>query len=62
MEIIRKTLEKEVKRQHELLQINLKGNEEVEGFQSGEKNTAEGEEMENLDEDMQIEDKQEGEG
>lgn len=37
MDIIRKTLEREVKRQHELLQINLKVNEEVRGSQSGEK-------------------------
>ncbi|XBI52217.1 hypothetical protein VPH35_034613 [Triticum aestivum] len=37
MDIIRKTLEKEVQRHHELLQINLKVNEEVRGSQSGEK-------------------------
>ena len=37
MDIIRKTLEKEVKRQHELLQINMKASEEVRGSQSGEK-------------------------
>ena len=34
---IGKTLEREVKRQHELLQLNMKASEEVRGSQSGEK-------------------------
>ena len=59
MEIIRKTLENEVKRQHELLQINLKGGEEVKGSQSGEKIIDEGEGDEAIEEDMVVEDKQE---
>ena len=57
MEIIRKTLENEVKRQHELLQINLKGVEEVKGSQSEEKIINEGEGDEAIDEDMVVEDK-----
>ena len=58
MEIVRKNLENEVKRQHELLQINLKGVEEVKGSQSGEKIIIEGEGEEAVEEDMVVEDKQ----
>ena len=57
LELIRKTLEKEVKRQHELLQINLKGGDEVKGSQSGDKSGNEDEEVEAIDEDMGVEDK-----
>ena len=47
MDIIRKSLEREVKRQHELLQINLKVSEDVRGSQLGEKQLGSEDEKEN---------------
>nr|XP_040246743.1 ABC transporter F family member 4-like [Aegilops tauschii subsp. strangulata] len=59
MDIIRKTLEKEVKRQHELLQINMKASEEVRGSQSGEKTIESEDEKEDTEGEAAAEDKHE---